>query len=188
MLRGAQGCWCSRVLGCWGAGVLGCCDKCDRSTRRTLQKRQQFARRRKKTRGNPAGSECALSADMAEPVRKHTDLIAWQLCSKLRRLVLKYTRYGPASKEFDYRRQLRSSARSACYNTSEGFYRYKHGQFGNQLNIARGSLGEALDQIDEGRENDYFTADQHTEMRRMCLRAIKCINALRKSWGNKEAP
>ena len=117
-----------------------------------------------------------------ESARKHTDLIAWQLCSQFRRLVLRYTRTGPASQDYDFRRQLRRSARSACYNTSEGFYRYTHGQFGNQLNIARGSLGEALDQIDDGHESKYFTDAQHTEMRRMCLRAIKCNGALQKSW------
>lgn len=90
-----------------------------------------------------------------KPVRRHEDLIAWQLCSRLRRLVLRYIRSGPAAKDFDYRIQLRKAARSACYNTSEGFYRYRHGQFGNQLAIARASLGEGLDQLDEGLENGY---------------------------------
>jgi four helix bundle protein len=125
---------------------------------------------------------------MKKPVRKHEDLIAWQLCNRLRGLVLRYTRSGAVAKDFDFRRQLRRAIRSACYNTSEGFYRYRHGEFGNFLNIARGSLGEALDQIDDGRESDYFTADQHTEMRRLCIRAMKANIALRKSWGNSEAP
>jgi four helix bundle protein len=115
-------------------------------------------------------------------------LIAWQLCSRLRRLVLRYTRTGAVSRDYDYRRQLRRSARSACYLTSEGFYRYKHGEFGNFLNLAHGSLGEALDQIDEARESNYFTEEQHTEMKRICLRAMKANVALRKSWGKREAP
>lgn len=122
-----------------------------------------------------------------KPVRKHEDLIAWQLCSQLRRLVLRYTRTGPASRDYDYRGQLRRAARSACYNTSERFYRYKHGEFGSHLNIARGSLGEALDQIDEGAENKYFTFDQHSELRQTCLRAMKCNVALRQSW-ESDAP
>ena len=125
---------------------------------------------------------------MEKPAKTHTDLIAWQLCSQLRRLVLNYTRTGAVAKDYDFRRQLRKSVRSACYNTSEGFYRYKHRQFGHHLNIARGSLGEALDQIDDGHESKYFTDQQHSEMRRMCLRAIKCNGALQKSWVKKEAP
>jgi four helix bundle protein len=119
---------------------------------------------------------------MAPVATKHTELIAWQLCSRLRRLVLLYTRSGAVSKDFDFRRQLRKSARSACNNTSEGFYRYKHGEFGSFLNIARGSLGEALDQLDDGLESEYFTAAQHEEMRRICLRAMKANTALRRSW------
>jgi four helix bundle protein len=121
-------------------------------------------------------------------VRKHTDLIAWQLCHRLRGLVLRFTRCGPAAHEFDYRRQLRRAARSACYLTSEGFYRYGHGEFGNYLNLAHGSLGEALDQIDEGKEQEYFTQSQHVDMKRMCLRAMKANVALRQSWGNNPAP
>ena len=119
---------------------------------------------------------------MKKPVRRHEQLIAWQLCSQLRRLVLRYTRHGPAATDFDYRRQLRKAARSACYNTSEGFYRYGHGEFGNLLNIAYASLGEALDQIDEGLEEKYFDKEQHLEMRRICLRAKKANLALRNSW------
>lgn len=127
------------------------------------------------------------SDSVKKPVRKHEDLIAWQLCHRLRGLVLRYTRSGAVAKDFDFRRQLRRAARSACYNTSEGFYRYGHGEFGNLLNIARGSLGEALDQIDDGAESNYFTPEQHTEMRRICIRAMKANIALRKSWRG-EAP
>jgi four helix bundle protein len=125
---------------------------------------------------------------MTEPVRRHEDLIAWQLCSRLRRLVLTALRKGPAANDFDYRTQLRKAARSACYNTSEGFYLYGHGLFRRHLDIARASLGEALDQIDEGLENQYFTAEQHLEMRRMCLRAVKANAALIRSWGDRAAP
>jgi four helix bundle protein len=125
---------------------------------------------------------------MTEPVRRHEDLIAWQLCSRLRRLVLTALRSGPAAKDLDYRMQLRKAARSACYNTSEGFYLYGHGLFRRHLDIARASLGEALDQLDEGLESRYFTAEQHLEMRRMCLRAVKANGALIRSWGDRQAP
>jgi four helix bundle protein len=125
---------------------------------------------------------------MKAPVRKHEDLIAWQLCRRLRELVLAHTRLGAVAQDCDYRHQLRKAARSACYNTSEGFYRYQHGEFGHLLNIARGSLGEVLDQIDEGLEQHYFTPEDHLEMRRICLRAMKANVALRKSWKTRTAP
>ena len=121
-------------------------------------------------------------SSIKKPVRNHEDLIAWQLCRQLRSLVLRYTRTGAVARDFDFCGQLRRAARSACYNTSEGFYRYRHGEFGNFLNIARGSLGEALDQIDEGGETGHFTPAEHVEMRRICIRAMKANLALRRSW------
>jgi four helix bundle protein len=104
---------------------------------------------------------------MPKSARRHEDLIAWQLCSELRRLVLQATRRGPVAREYDYRRQLRTSARSACYLTSEGFYRYEHGEFGNFLNLAHGSLGETLDQINQGLDEQYFSSEQHLAMKRV---------------------
>jgi hypothetical protein len=56
------------------------------------------------------------------------------------------------------------------------------------MNIAYASLGELLDQIDEGRDEKYFTAAQHLEMRRLCLRAMKCNAALRRSWNLHPPP
>jgi four helix bundle protein len=123
-----------------------------------------------------------------EPVTKHTQLIAWQLCRDLRRLVLKHTRRGQVAREYDYRSQLRRAARSACYLTSEGFYRYRRREFSNYLDWARASLGEVLDQLDEGAEEQYFTPEDSLAMRRLCLRAIKCNRALKHSWGNRPAP
>jgi four helix bundle protein len=88
----------------------------------------------------------------------------------------------------DYKHQIRKAARSACYNTSEGFYRYKHGEFGHHLNIARGSLGELQDQLDEGLENKYFTKERHSEMSRLCYRSMRANVKLRESWTRKPGP
>jgi four helix bundle protein len=134
-----------------------------------------------------AGTRRALSWGM-KPVTKHTELIAWQLCSRLRALVLQHTRHGEVAREYDYRRQLRRAVRSACYLTSEGFYRYRRKSMSCYIDWAKASLGEALDQLDEGLEQKYFTPAAHLEMRRICLRGIKCNRALKRSWGDSLAP
>ena len=115
------------------------------------------------------------------PVAKnHKDLIAWQLCAALRRLVLLHTRRGPAASDFGFRDQIRAAARSACYVTSEGFYRKRDGDFLNFLVWARGSLGEVGDQLDEGLESNYFTPDQHAEMVSYVKRASAANTGLRR--------
>ena len=104
----------------------------------------------------------------------------WQLCAALRRLVLMHTRRGPAAADFGFRDQIRSAARSACYVTSEGFYRKRDGDFLNFLVWARGSLGEVGDQLDEGLESNYFTSEQHAEMITYVRRASAANTALRR--------
>ena len=111
-------------------------------------------------------------------VRSHKELICWQLCAQLRGLALKYIRYGPANKDFRFREQMRAAIRSSCYQTSEGFYSFKHGVFARYLDGAYASLGEALDQIDDGHEQQYFTEDQQIEMRRLARRAMKANRGL----------
>ena len=114
------------------------------------------------------------------PVAKnHRELIAWRLCAALRRLVLTYTRRGEVSRDYRYRNDLRAAARSACYLTSEGYYRKRDGDFVNFLVWARASLGEAGDQIDDGHECGYFTTKQHQQMITMIKRACGANRGLR---------
>jgi four helix bundle protein len=110
--------------------------------------------------------------------QNHKELICWQLCARLRSLVIKYIRKGPASKDFRFRDQMRAAARSACYQTSEGFYFFKHKIFAHYLDGAYASLGELLDQINDGREQEYFTEEQQVEMTRLARRAMKADRGL----------
>jgi four helix bundle protein len=111
-------------------------------------------------------------------VKSHKDLICWQLCATLRTLGLTAIRKGRANGDWDFRSQMRRALRSACYQTSEGFYFFKHKPFAHYLDGAYASLGETLDQIDDGHERGYFSEEQQTEMRRLARRAMKCNRRL----------
>jgi four helix bundle protein len=76
--------------------------------------------------------------------------------------------------------QIRGSIRSACNLTSEGFYRKRDGDFINYLVMARGSLGEASDQIDDGAESKYFTDAERDEMIIILKRAMAANRELRR--------
>ena len=110
--------------------------------------------------------------------KNHRELICWQLSAKLRSLVLKYTHSGGASKDYDFTRQIRRAARSACYQTSEGFYFFKHKRFAQYLDGAYASLGEVVDQLEDGLESRHFTKEECIEMRRLAKRALKATHHL----------
>ena len=121
----------------------------------------------------------AVGDAVGSGARNHRELNAWQLCARLRSLIWEYTKNGPAAGDRRYCDQIRPAARCACYCTSEGFYRKRDGDFLNFLVMARASLGEIDDQLDEGLEIKYFTQDQHTEMKRCLGRACKANGSLR---------
>jgi four helix bundle protein len=120
--------------------------------------------------------------------RNHKELICWQLCAQLRSRGLTYIRKGGANRDWDFRGQIRRAMRSNCYLTSEGFYLFNHKPFAHFLDRAYASLGETLDQIDDGHEHAYFTDDRQTEMRRLGRRAMKCNRRLAEWLRNNPDP
>ena len=115
----------------------------------------------------------------APAARNHTELVVWQLCSQLRALVLKYTRSARVREDRRYYNDIRAAARSACYLTSEGFYRKRDGDFHNFLVWARGSIGEVSDQVSDGQQQGYFSAEQAGEMISLVKRSMAANRRLR---------
>ena len=72
-------------------------------------------------------------------VRDFRELVCWQLSYELKCDVLAFMENGPASKDFEYRDQLKDSASSAPSNIAEGFGRLRPGDFARYLEIARAS-------------------------------------------------
>jgi hypothetical protein len=81
---------------------------------------------------------------------------------------------------------MRAAPRSSCYQTSEGLY--KHAVFARYLDGAYASLGEALDQIDDGHEQHYFTDEQQIEMRHIARGAMKANRRLTAWLRNNPGP
>ncbi|MDQ3486124.1 MAG: four helix bundle protein [Acidobacteriota bacterium] len=113
--------------------------------------------------------------------RNHGELVAWQLCAHLRRLVWEATREGPAKGDRRYCDQIRSAARTACYLTSEGFYRTREGDFLNCLVMAHASLAETDDYLDEGLEKQHLASLAHGAMKEAAARASSANRRLRDS-------
>jgi four helix bundle protein len=112
-----------------------------------------------------------------EPARRYQDLICWQLADELEQVVFKLTATGPASRDFEFRDQIRDSSSSATRNMAEGFGRYWPSEFSNALNIARGELLEPHNSAGAGLKKGYFAAADADQMQRLAMRsAIAAAN------------
>lgn len=70
---------------------------------------------------------------------------------------------------------------------SEGFYPKRDGDFINFLVMARGSLGETSEQVDDGADSKYFTEPQRKEMIILVKRAIGANSGLRRYLEKEQA-
>jgi four helix bundle protein len=103
------------------------------------------------------------------------DLDVWKLAEELKEEVFAFTGKPPAAKDFEYRDQIRDSARSAPRNISEGFGRYYPSESVPFYRIALGSLTETLNHLIDGHKRSFLTDAEYTRLRRLNLRGVKAL-------------
>ena len=106
-------------------------------------------------------------------VRRYEDLHAWQLSVKLRDAVFAMTEKGKAAKDFKFRIQIRDASSSPARNIAEGFGRYTPKAFASFLRIARASLQETRNLLQEGESKKYFSPEEVNRLLRLQARAAK---------------
>jgi four helix bundle protein len=102
-----------------------------------------------------SGMRCAQHLGMA--ARHFTELVAWQLADELRGEIIAFTVRSPCCKDFKYCTQIKAAADSVCFNTSEGFGRYRPKEFERFLGYAKGSLEEVQDALISARRKRYLS-------------------------------
>jgi four helix bundle protein len=122
------------------------------------------------------------------PIKDHTELICWQLAHELRAKVITFIRRPPACRDFKFCGDMRSSCRSVCRNISEGFYRYGHAEFAHLVNVAKASLGETQDGLQEALQSGYVTRTEFDEMWALSKRCMAACNGLHRYLRNSSAP
>lgn len=110
--------------------------------------------------------------------RHFQDLLAWQLSYELKCEVVASTRTGRASKDFKYCDQIRASSASAPSNISEGFGRFRAGDFARFLEFARGSLMETQNHLIDGHDRGYLDTALYPRLVHLCQAALKTTTAL----------
>ena len=91
----------------------------------------------------------------------YEELVIWQLGSELRDSIFELTEHGPASRDFEFRKQIRSASSSVPSNIAEGFGYYKPKLFARHLRIAIASLDETKGHLQDGAgTKGYFDPNQ----------------------------
>lgn len=103
--------------------------------------------------------------------RRFEDLIAWQLCEKMREAVFRLTTREPACRDVRFCEQIQDSARSAPRNIAEGFARYEPKPFANHVSIAKGSLDETRNHVYDGFLRNHFDPVERDELLQLLKRA-----------------
>jgi four helix bundle protein len=104
-------------------------------------------------------------------VRRYEDLHVWQLASELRDAIFTLTETGPVLRNLTFRDQVRRSSSSPPANIAEGFGRFKPREFAQFLRIARASLIETRNHLQDGRTKKYFTEEDTEHLLKLQLRA-----------------
>jgi|SRR5437016_3925637 len=107
--------------------------------------------------------------------RNFEELLAWQLMHELNVEVWKATEHGRASRDFNFRDQIRDAADSAERNIAEGFGRYNPSVFANFLDFTRGSACETRTLLKKGLSSAYFTAEDFDRLDRLAIRGLQAI-------------
>ena len=110
--------------------------------------------------------------------RTFTELDAWKLANELKLGVYGLIREGDASRDFEFRNQIRNAAASAPRNIAEGFGRYVPRDFAQYLRIANGSLMETSNHLQDGVDRGYFRPEQVCELLTLARRASAATTSL----------
>jgi four helix bundle protein len=121
-------------------------------------------------------------------VRRHTDLDAWKLASELRDRTRRLTEAGRFSRHPWLNSQLARASQSACANVAEGFGRYQPKDFARFLRVARGSLLEATEHLENARQLRLITEPELDELSQLANRAVGAVTRLIRYLDRAKAP
>jgi four helix bundle protein len=104
-------------------------------------------------------------------VRRYDELVAWQLAAELRDRVVALTAAPRPARDLGFCNQIRRASASAPANLAEGFARFHAREFARFVVIARGSLAETENHVEDGRRRGYFSDADAEDLQTLCRRA-----------------
>ena len=115
---------------------------------------------------------------MAPIATKYEELICWQLSAQLRDEIIALTQDGSAARDVEFSKQIRKSSSSSASNMAEGFGAFYPKEFARFGRIARRSLIETRNHLNDGQTRGYFSADTVKRLIHLSFRAQKAMTRL----------
>ena len=107
--------------------------------------------------------------------RDFEELLSWQRMHELNIAVWKATEDGRASRDFEFRDEIRDAADSAERNIAEGFGRFRPLVFANFLDFSRASACETRTLLRKGLACGYFTAEDFDRLDTLAVRGLQAV-------------
>jgi four helix bundle protein len=108
------------------------------------------------------------------------DLICWQRMNELSIEIWEVTDRPPASRDFDFRNEIRDASDSAQRNIAEGFGRYNPPQFANFLDFSRASALETKALSKKGLAIGYWSQEEFQRLDTLANRGLQTVARLQR--------
>jgi four helix bundle protein len=119
--------------------------------------------------------------------QRFEELICWQRMKELSVEVWKATDRPPASRDFDFRDEIRDASDSAQRNIAEGFGRYNPPQFANFLDFPRASALETKALLKKGLTVGYWSEEEFERLDKLATRGLQTVARFQRYLRSPEA-
>jgi four helix bundle protein len=113
-------------------------------------------------------------------VRHFRDLVCWQLAQELKCALYRLTDGPQVRTDLRFREQVRDAAASAPRNIAEGFGRRSHREFAHFLDIARGSLMECQNHLQDAVDRGYLAQNDFNALNTLAQRTCGAVARLQR--------
>jgi len=125
------------------------------------------------TTGSPRASNAQVAG-----ARHFRELTCWQLAYELKLGIYRVADRPHVKRDLQFHDQLRDAAASAPRNIAEGFGRRSHADFARFLDVARGSLAECQNHLQDAVDRGYLDSQEHTRLESISQRAAAAVARL----------